>query len=73
LNFVSFFNYKFLIKKSNFIIPKIDEEWQWLQRLITVLNTAKALLTRKNFPETFTSYFLSGLNGTYKIVLYIFL
>jgi len=27
------------------------------------LNTAKALLTRKNFPETFISYFSSGLNG----------
>ncbi|XP_027837521.2 probable E3 ubiquitin-protein ligase HERC1 [Aphis gossypii] len=38
------------------------EEWQWLQKLITVLNTAKALLTRKNFPETFISYFSSGLN-----------
>jgi len=45
------------------IILKTGEEWQWLQRLITVLNTAKALLTRKNFPETFISYFSSGLNG----------
>ncbi|VVC31643.1 Hypothetical protein CINCED_3A017272 [Cinara cedri] len=38
------------------------EEWQWLQRLITVLNTAKALITRKPFPDTFISYFSSGLN-----------
>ncbi|XP_025408544.1 probable E3 ubiquitin-protein ligase HERC1 isoform X2 [Sipha flava] len=38
------------------------EEWQWLQRLITVLNTAKALLTRKNFPDSFLSYFSSGLS-----------
>lgn len=35
------------------------------------MNTAKALLTRKNFPDTFISYFSSGLNGNYIYINFI--